>query len=280
MDFNFDSQENVITTKTPSVKAINNGGAGLWISNENAEICKWKKDSLNQYINTRPYNIKTNEGDIPGYTIRNPRMLILQRSLLLKVVTKTGKILRAWIAKESKEGNMYACVKKYMVLFVDKNNNPIHEIPLQLTAKGCFQLEFDKQYCEFRKAITLAYNGNSSKSMSNTWYSMCVFVPTFESMARGIGKACITTGFEKPTKENWLSFSVGRRNDLANKFWSNIQDNDPTTYKQYVYTLYCETQKSCQAKGWWRKVANDEVDSGDITDCLRTDFVYSFIIKF
>jgi hypothetical protein len=45
-------------------------------------------------------------------------------------------------------------VRKYLILFVDEDNNPLHEVPLQLTAKGCFQLEFDQQLCEFRKAIT------------------------------------------------------------------------------------------------------------------------------
>jgi hypothetical protein len=175
-------------------------------------------------------------------------------------VAKTGQILRAWIAKESKEGDKYVCAKKYMILFVDDNNDPLHEIPLQLTTKGCFQLEFDQQYCDFREVITLAYNDNTSKAMSNSWYSMCVFAPTFESMACGMGEACITTGYEKPTKENWLSFCIGRRNDLANKFWSNIEEYDPITYRQYVYDLYCETHKSCQAKGWWGKTENDEVD--------------------
>ena len=31
-----------------------------------------------------------------------------------------------------------------MILFVDQDNNPLHEVPLQLTAKGCFQFEFDQ----------------------------------------------------------------------------------------------------------------------------------------
>jgi hypothetical protein len=264
MDFDFDSKENVLTTKTPSVKPINfksHNGKGLWISDENAKICKWKKHlEINQYKSTIPHNIPGNDGDIPGNIIVSPRMLILQRYLLLKVVAKTGQILRAWIAKENKEGDKYVCVKKYMILFVDDNKNPLHEIPLQLTAKGCFQLEFDKQYCDFRKVITLAYNGNGSKAMSNSWYSMCVFAPTFQSMARGKGEACITTGYEKRTKENWQSFCIERRNDLANTFWSNIEEDDSVTYSQYIYYLYCATQKSCQEKGWWRKAANDEVD--------------------
>ena len=84
---------------------------------------------------------------------------------------------------------------------------------------------------------------------------MCVFVPTFKSMMRGEGskqkKACITTGFEKPTKENWLSLCVLRRDDLANNFWSDIDDD--LTYTQYVYKLYCETKKSCKAKVWWKR---------------------------
>jgi len=42
---------------------------------------------------------------IPGPIIPNPRMLILQRSLLLKDENKTGRILRVWIAKVSKNEN-------------------------------------------------------------------------------------------------------------------------------------------------------------------------------
>ena len=91
--------------------------------------------------------------------------------------------------------------------------------------------------------------------MKNSWYSMCVFVPTFKSMMREEGnkqnKACITTGYEKPTKENWLSFCVRRRAEPTNKFWSNMDDD--LTYTQYVYKLYCETKESCEAKGWWKR---------------------------
>lgn len=59
-------------------------------------MCKWKQDHL------IPHNIKTDDSVVPGNIILNPRMLILQRSLLLKVEAKTGRILRAWVAKEEK----------------------------------------------------------------------------------------------------------------------------------------------------------------------------------
>jgi len=141
-----------------------------------------------------------------------------------------------------------------MVLFVDEDNNPLHEDPLQLTARGCFQYEFDKQLCDFRAAMVKGYNEKAT-FMKNSWYRMCVFVPAFVSMIRGKGnkqkKACITTEYEKPTKENWLSLCVGKPNDPANKFWA--VDNDNLTYTQYVYKLYSETKESCKAKGWWKR---------------------------
>jgi len=99
--------------------------------------------------------------------------------------------------------------------------------------------------------MTKAYNEKAT-FMKDSWYSMCVFVPTFKSVMRGEGskqkKACITTGYEKPTKENWVSLCIGRRTDFANKFWS-----DDLTCVQYVYKLYCETRESCKAKCWWKR---------------------------
>jgi len=56
-------------------------------------------------------------------------------------------------------------------------------------------------------------------------------------------------GYETPTKDNWLSLCVGRRDDLANKFWPDADG----TYAQHVYKLYCDTKKSCEAKGWWKR---------------------------
>jgi len=78
MEFNFDSEDNIKAAKTPSVKVLN-ADAKLWISNENAEMCKWKGYLI-------PHNIKTDrEGvTIPGTIIPNPRMLILQTHFFVK----------------------------------------------------------------------------------------------------------------------------------------------------------------------------------------------------
>ncbi|CCV02488.1 hypothetical protein IIV31_116R [Armadillidium vulgare iridescent virus] len=313
MDFNFDSDDNIETSKTPSIKAISSGvkglkdqngktvGAGLWIAHENADICRWKKNCIDgcdsrctsHYRNVIPHGIDTKKDDdngdnivIAGSVIVNPRMIILQRSLLLKIVTKTGKVLRAWKKKESKEKDgvkdYYACVKRYLIIFVDEENNPLHEIPLQLTAKGCFQFEFDQQLnggpkvAGFRRTMLRAYNescNRSASSMNEAWYSMCVFVPTFQSLMRGTEqqmKACITTGFEKPTKDNWLSLCVGRREDLANKYWPSLPSTwsdkgveKPLTYTRHIFDLYNETKKTCEVKGWWKQEQDKDDEEDD-----------------
>jgi hypothetical protein len=199
MEFNFDSEDNVKATKTPFIKVLNDD-AKLWISDENVDMCRWREDDKTLI----PHTLKTDKDDItiPGNIILNLRMLILQRSLLLKVETKIGRILSACIARESKEENTYMCVRKYMILFVDEDN-PLHEVPLQLSAKVCFQFEFDQQLCDFRAVMTKAFNEKAT-FMKNSWCSMCVFVPTFKSMVGGEGnkqkKVCITTEYENLLK--------------------------------------------------------------------------------
>ncbi|MCL2287832.1 MAG: hypothetical protein FWC33_01435, partial [Candidatus Bathyarchaeota archaeon] len=86
MDFNFDSEDNINTTKTPSIKVLKDK-AMLWISDECAEICGRKLDGTLHYI-------ETEKGVVSGSIINKPRMLILQRSSLLKVETSTGRIVK------------------------------------------------------------------------------------------------------------------------------------------------------------------------------------------
>jgi hypothetical protein len=228
MEFNFGCEENIQTPKPPSAKVLNDE-AKLWISDECADVCEWKIDGI-------PHPLKTKKGVISGNIIHDPQILVLQRSLL-KAETKTGRIVKIWTSKDKKE-ETYTCIRKYMILFVNKNNSPLHKVSLQLIAKGCFQFEFDWQLCEFRSMITKVYTQKGTR-MKDAWYSMCVFVPTFQSMIRGEGikqtKACIATEYEKPTKDNWLSQCVGRRD---NKF-----ESENLSYAQYIHKLYCDTQK-------------------------------------
>ncbi|MDR0798131.1 MAG: hypothetical protein LBE70_05425 [Nitrososphaerota archaeon] len=122
---------------------------------------------------------------------------------------------------------------------MDYDKNLLHELSLHLTANRCFQFEFDNPLCFFRTDMLKDYNRDKKKNVTtvkNYWYTMCVFMPFYRSMMRGEGckqnKACITTGYENPT--SFLQLCVGRRNDLANKFWSAAPES--LAYAQYVVT--------------------------------------------
>ena len=72
MEFNFDNEENIKAVKTPSVKVLNEVPK-LWVSDQFAELCKWRKDD--KHLIT--HDIKTDDNVISGNIILNPRMLIL-----------------------------------------------------------------------------------------------------------------------------------------------------------------------------------------------------------
>ena len=72
-------------------------------------------------------------------------MLMIKRSLSLKVEAKTGRILITWIAKESK-GDTYTCVRKYMILLLDENNNPLQEILYSLLREFLFNTNLIKNF--------------------------------------------------------------------------------------------------------------------------------------
>lgn len=59
--------------------------------------------------------------------------------------------------RDEKGNKLYYCVRRYLLLLLDENNKALHEKPIQLTAKGNFQVDFDKNLILFRKIIEHAY---------------------------------------------------------------------------------------------------------------------------
>jgi len=299
-DFDFDSDERIVSKKTPSVKPINkdikaevNGKpieAGLWIASENAASCKWvktcqpkcAKDCDQHYKSLLPHSIQTNREDeqkatilIPGFVIVHPGMLILHRSNLLQI-DKTGRVIREWV-KGTEKSEQYYCGRRYLLLFVDEDCNPLHQEPLQLTAKGYFQITYDQHYTggidfDTKQQVTgciekmnqlhnsrMKTNSNRRDAM---WNAMNVYRPIFQSIFKSAKnkptnkqKACITTGFKAPQDDSlaeWNKYSIGYRKDPASQFWPDAQPGQ--TYCAYViYNIYKPTYEVCKRKGWWRK---------------------------
>lgn len=261
--FNFDSESNVTNSKIPSAKAINKNfcgvknTAGLWIADENMDSCGWRKscsncsnDCVDHFVNTKHHVIDLQSGDeVSGRGIMEPRIIVLRRTKLLRLTNDKNTYAGYWRKgdgeiKDDKGQKKYSCVRRYLIVFVDENNRPLHEDPIQLTAKGYFQMEFDNALMKFRSEITIAYNKVMKRrggNMNDQWYAMCVFAPTFESKL--VGKApltsfaCVIKCYTIPTEQNWLTMCVGRNmeiNEIINlKFldseqWINKWDRTTT----------------------------------------------------
>lgn len=296
IEFNFDSDENRTSAKIPSIKAIGGGvkdktgkiiGAGLWIAHENAEICQWKKECLDtcEYScmehlkGVIPHGVDTKRVDddgsdviIQGSVILKPKMLIIGRSPLLKINEETGYTVDTWIKgdnqfKRSDGKNLYACVRRYFIIFVDENNVPLHnpDQPIQLTARGYFQMEFDKMYMFFRSTMVKAYNESTKKNATNmneAWHSMCVFSPIFKSEMKGPSKdkqskACITFAYDKPTKDNWLTMCVGKSGDFTQK----------------IYKIHCDNRE------WWKKSIKKDKPKGSSDEDEHPDDDHVYITE-
>ena len=234
MTFNFDSNEHVAYTTVPSAKAINTP-AGIWVANDNQESAGWEPGKeliggIKYDLPLRQFDELGNEKKVPGTLYKNPRLLIVGRSPLLQGIER--KVTGVW----TKGSGERAC-RRYMLILLDEKNAPLHIAPIQLTAWGNFQLEFDKKLVEFRKEMEFFYSEITKKRKepkSELWHSVCVFCPQFKTEMKGTAPnqspACITTGYIKPTAENFFNICVGKDD-----------------YAQDVTTLFKSSE------GWWKK---------------------------
>lgn len=247
--FNFDDDSNVIRKSTPSAKAINKafcgqkGQAGIWISKDNMAACNWREDKNGGYANTKPHTVKGTEEDIEGCGVINPRIIVIRRTPLFRLNTSNGRIGGLWVKGDNDivdaQGvKQYTCARRYLIVFVDEDNKPLHDTPIQLTSKGYFMATFDKELMSFRYTFKTVYGKAKRKnvgSMKEEWYSMLVFVPSFESKLVGANKAqsyaCCATKYEEPTEADYMAYCIAMDKD-TNRFVFGLYKNSDEWYNR------------------------------------------------
>lgn len=218
--FDFDSAQHKAYDKTPAAKSIASP-AGIWIAYENQQLAGWYEGK--ELEGGREYKVLTKKLDendekigIPGVIYRQPRMLVIGRSPLLYAIDK--KVIGVWRKDEGLDKNSYKFGRRYMVIFVDAQNQPLHIAPVQITAWGVFQVSFDQQLVAFRETCEQVYADYQRKpfeAKTLLWHSMWVFCPTLKTEQREKGgqasDACVCQGFETPTVSNWEDYCIGRK---------------------------------------------------------------------
>lgn len=236
--FDFDSDENVVYTNKPSVKPISKNfcgvkhAAGLWVSDVDLKVCGWKLIN-SKFANTKSHRMITKDNkEINGFGILNSRICVIRKTKLLRF-DGMGNLCGIWMKgdgdiRDEKGNKKYSCIRRYLLLFLDENNEPLHDQPLQLTARGMFQIDFENTIRLFKQDMEIAYakaRNRDRTQMNSLWHSMFIFQPSFESKIVGrdnrTSEACMVKSYSKPTDRNWDTFCVAK-NDSTNRFISEL----------------------------------------------------------
>ncbi|MBD2458350.1 hypothetical protein H6G80_30320 [Nostoc sp. FACHB-87] len=275
LEFDFDSAQHKAYDKTPAAKSIPSP-AGIWIAYDNQQLAGWYEGK--ELEHGKQFTVLTNKLDendekigIPGVIYRQPRMLVIGRSPLL--FGNDRKVIGVWRKDEGLDKNNYKFARRYMVIFVDAQNQPLHIAPIQITAWGVFQVSFDQQLLAFREFCEQTYAEVQQKpheAKTLLWHSMWVFCPTLKTEKRERGgqasNACVCSGFEKPTALEWEKHCIGRQaqaqevavlhNSITEWWKKGIADNSPSntapasSRKLDRNSLMIESQKLIEVLGW------------------------------
>lgn len=215
-------------TLFPYAQVINEkrkSDCGFFITVDNMSAADWILATDQQY-HTATWG---NGEETQGLLIQNPRLIILLQSPLLMFERSTGLNLGAYESNYYRRNKSTVVLKtKYLVYFVDEQNQPRHTIPMQLTMKGAAGASFGEHLIQFRleleKAFALAHK-KAVQRKNSRFHVMGVFCIQTEPQLRGDEQkawVCATSGHEQPTQENWLNYFVGFT-DLKERLFTEME---------------------------------------------------------
>ncbi|MEM8777568.1 MAG: DUF5895 domain-containing protein [Cyanobacteria bacterium P01_G01_bin.49] len=141
-------------------------------------------------------------------------------------------ILGHWRREYKEDDNVGNC-QMYEVILLNKENQPLHTVPLSYIAKGSNQATFSQDWQKFLGEITACHaitNGIAARPKDARFNALCVF--EFEVKREQVGQkqksfACRVVGHTVPTLENWTDFFVGYDQGLKKQIWEGLQPTMP-----------------------------------------------------
>lgn len=134
----------VVNPDVPKGKKPNPELFGLFLQNNEAERASFKPDSR-----WRKHTHNFSSGPSEGYICQNPRLVVVRRSGLGVFNRETGAFLGYYNKDKYVKGD-HEIRTRYLLLFVDDNNEPLHDLPFQYTGKASFGASFGTEYSAFK----------------------------------------------------------------------------------------------------------------------------------
>jgi Family of unknown function (DUF5895) len=195
---------------------------GYFVSLSQMEKSGWRNIDPSQ-LTTYTFNSGTTE---VGMLLKQPRMVLTPISQLgmfdrtASAKTESLVVVGNW-NRDLKGNPDIGNFQVYLVVFLDEQNQQLHDIPLKLTAKGSHQASLAEQWQKSCTAVALAHSkamGVPFRPRNEIYNALCVFVPVITRKLVGESKkspACYIDGFDKPTTDNWQKFFLGNQEDIA-----------------------------------------------------------------
>jgi len=203
IDFSqFESDEFTgVATSRPHCQVINDADDhGLFVSQEIADRAELKTEGL------KPHVFKTKQGDkINGFLFQSPRILIIHIGDLICTLPDGTK---TYWNSEYKGNREIKKTTKYLLFFLNPQNDFLHSEPIQLNAGGVFSSSFSKAYKafkeQFQKQWTALSKDRKPKNQGFFCHAVFDFNTTHELHGTGkdVNQCCIVKDFIVPTEQN------------------------------------------------------------------------------
>lgn len=178
-------------------------------------------------------------GKEKGLLFKKMRMLVCPRTPVLALDRKASELQQQNIFdgyyKKAihKEDDNFTNFQAFEVILLDKENKPLHQVPLSLKLRGAAQASFSEKWQELVQTITSCHaivNRVAAKEKAMTFKSLCVFA--FEVKRELAGEktkspACKVVSYEVPTLENWRDYFVGYNPQTKEFAWQGLQPKRP-----------------------------------------------------
>jgi len=230
-------------------KSIDN--AGLFITQENADATGFEPSP-----SWMSHSHTFESGAVAtGYRCITPRMVVVRQGPLLMGFSEGKPNTRLYNGDTYDKDTMSAS-RKFLLFLVDDDNQPMHRVPLQFTAKGTFSKGFSEAYKAMQTTANSAFGQltKSYKSRGDKFFAMCVLSLSLNVANKGVApKSKWCANIESSGKITATNFS---------EFWVG-QD---TATKELVQSTYDSTEGFGEPYSAQPAASTQAITNGDETE--------------
>jgi hypothetical protein len=196
---------------------------GYFVPLSQAEKAGWKNL---ESMEMTEYAYNSGQTEV-GILLQQPRMILTpicqlgafdrQASQTEETLVVLGEWDRAKHSNDPNAGNFQI----FLVMFMDANKQPLHDIPLRLFAKGSHQATLSIEWQKFCTSVARCQaeaNKTLFRPKNEIFNALCIFQPII--IRKSVGDkvkspACYIDGYIHPTVLNWQTFFMGTDERLA-----------------------------------------------------------------